>query len=582
MSAGRNAAFTAGFAAALASAGVRHVVICPGSRSSPLALALAESPALRVWMHVDERSAGFFALGLARQAREPVALLCSSGTAGANFFPAVIEAGLSRIPLVVLTADRPPELRDVGAPQTIDQVGLYGRAAKWFVDLPVPDALPDPAAYAATIAARAVATATAAPAGPVHCNVPFREPLLDAVDGVVPSVAVPRIRVDAAPRTLGADSVRDLARTLAGASRVALVCGPHDDPDFAAAIAALAAALDAPIFADALSQVRCGPHDRSHVVDAYDVFLRDETCRERFAPDLVLRFGALPTSKVLWERLTALDGAQILVDGGDGWRDPLARVTQVVHADATLLCRALATAIDAPADAERAAWTRSWLDLDARTAHALDAAVESDDAIFEGRVFTELARALPAGTTLVAGNSMPVRDLDAFFRGSDRALRFASNRGANGIDGVVSSALGAAAAGAPVVLVVGDLSFFHDANGLLAARLNAIDATIVVVNNDGGGIFSFLPQASLVERDRFEQLFGTPTGLDPARVAAVYDASFVRAETWPAFRAALDGARRTRGLSIVEVRTERTANVRRHRELWSAVARALHAPATVS
>lgn len=583
----RNAIFAAALVDELLRSGVRNACVCPGSRSSPLAVALAERDEMNVWMHVDERSASFFGLGLAREAREPVVLLCSSGTAGANFLPAVIEASLSRIPLVVLTADRPAELRDVGAPQTIDQVNLYGGFAKWFVDVPVPDALAAPATFARTTAARAVAAALNAPAGPVHCNVQFREPLLDdevaahRLDSIAGDVLDTRPRVLAGTRELDAESLQMLALELRDVTRGAIVCGPHDDPAFPAAVARLAAALEFPIFADALSQVRCGAHDRSRVVDAYDVFLRDQTIRDRFTPDVVLRFGALPTSKVLWQQLEALDGSmQILIDGGGGWRDPLAAVTQVVHADATSVCDGLVLALSLEARIESdGSWAHEWLDLDARTGAALDAALHDDAAIFEGRAFAEIAAAAGDGTTIVAGNSMPVRDLDAFVRGSERRLRFASNRGANGIDGVVSTALGAAATGARVVLAIGDLSFYHDSNGLLAASLNRVNATIVVLNNDGGGIFSFLPQAAMVPHDRFEQVFGTPTGLDPSRIAAVYGAHFTRAESWPEFQRFLADAATANGLSIIELRTERDANVQRHRDLWSTVAEALRAPA---
>lgn len=579
MSAAPNVAFSAALVDELIRSGVRHACVCPGSRSSPLAIVIAERVDLRTWMHVDERSAAFFALGLARQLREPVVLLCSSGTAGANMFPAVIEAALGRVPLIVLTADRPAELRDIGAPQTIDQVALYGRYAKWFVDVPAPDALPAPATFARTTAARAVVTAISAPWGPVHCNVQFREPLLARAERAVELVPIPI----GAPRTVAgtlappAHALRALAAELAASRRGAIVCGPQDDPAFPAAVARLAAALDVPLFADALSQVRCGPHDRSHVVDAYDVFLRDAATRAQFTPDWVLRFGALPTSKVLWELLETHGGLQILVDDAGSWRDPLATATRVLHADTTLVADELAALLE-PARADANPWCAAWFDLDARTARALSEAIGSDEAIFEGRALAEIAAALPDGATLVVGNSMPVRDLDAFVRGNDRPIRFAANRGANGIDGVVSTALGAAAAGDPVVLAIGDLSFYHDSNGLLATLLNGVKATIVVLNNDGGGIFSFLPQATIVAPDRFEQVLGTPTGIDPARIAAVYGATFVRPDTWTTFRTALRDAANVPGCTIIELRTERAENVRRHRAVWATVRAALDAP----
>jgi 2-succinyl-5-enolpyruvyl-6-hydroxy-3-cyclohexene-1-carboxylate synthase len=557
---------------ALRRSGVEHVCICPGSRSSSFALAFAEHADIRTWIHIDERSAGFFALGLARQLRAPVAVLSSSGTAAANLLPAVVEAAFSRIPIIVLTADRPPELRDVGAPQTIDQLNLYGRHAKWFVDVPVPDGSSALIRFTSASAARAVAVSCTVPTGPVHLNLPVREPLLDAVVEYEGPQYEPVVASSAPHLNLGIIAASAAQLRLYG--RGVIVCGPQDDPAFPTAVATLAAALGYPVFADPLSQIRCGKHDRSAVVDCYDAFLRDPFVNAAFAPDVVLRFGALPTSKPLWERLQTLpECPQLLVDDVGSWRDPLATATTVVHADAAAFATALAVVVSAANGV--AAWRAYWLAINRRTRIALTSALALDERPFDGAVFAALAECLPTETTLFVGNSMPVRDLDTFFGGSARALRFAANRGANGIDGVVSSALGAAAAGSRVVLVLGDLSFYHDSNGLLAGRLNGIDATIVVLNNDGGGIFSFLPQADVVAPERFEQLFGTATGLDVGRIAAVYDAGFSRAENTPAFRDALSGALATPGISVIEVRTQRRENVQRHRTVEAHVVAAL-------
>jgi 2-succinyl-5-enolpyruvyl-6-hydroxy-3-cyclohexene-1-carboxylate synthase len=586
----RNVALAGAFVAELGRAGLRHAVVCPGSRSTPLAVALAEEAAIRVWMHVDERSAAFFALGMARALGEPVAVLCSSGTAAANFLPAVVEARLSRVPLLVLTADRPPELRDVGAAQTIDQARLYGSHAKWFYELPVPEAAADLLRHARQVAARAIATAHAAPRGPVHLNFPFREPLLPALDEPAPAIADEAARsgrVDGEPftavvsgRAVPALDLAPLARALAGQPRGLIVCGPQDDPALAPAVTRLAARLGYPILADALSQVRCGPHDRALVIDDYDAFLRDDATCRALAPDVVLRFGALPTSKPLAQFL-ARDpaGRHVLVDDG-GWRDPLFLASNVVQADPVAVCAVLGATL--PERAAASAWADVWRAAAGHTREAIDACLVAPDGSVEGRVFTELAALLPAGATIFAGNSMPVRDLDTFLPAGDRALRYLANRGANGIDGVVSSALGVAAVSpAPVVLVLGDLSFFHDLNGLLAAKLHGLRATIVVVNNDGGGIFSFLPQASQVAPDRFETLFGTPLGLDFRAAADLYGAHFSRPESWDDFRTAVAAGVAGDGLSIVEVRSERAANVTQHRAVWRAVAAALREPAAV-
>lgn len=581
-----NLALARAFVSALADAGVRHACVCPGSRSTPLALALAQHPAIRVWMHIDERSAGFFGLGMARTGKEPVALLCSSGTAAANFLPAVVEASYSRVPLIVLTADRPPELRDFGAAQTIDQLRLYGSHVKWFLDMPVPEANDELLPHATAVAMRAVATALAGPAGPVHLNFPFREPLVPAglLEPDAPEQSWPNGSHNAA-RASGEvvsrgrvvppeDLIVELSSELRGVERGIIVCGPQDDPALARPVAQLARALGYPILADPLSHVRTGPHDRALVIDSYDAFLRDEATARKLEPEVVIRLGALPTSKPLTLFLQRVARCQVLIDGDGGWRDPLHRVSRVIHADPNLTCAALAAAAgEHLPDRSDSEWVRSWREVAAQTRWAVAERLQQDTEFFEGRVFAELAGLLPAGTTLVAGNSMPVRDLDTFFPTSERPLRFLANRGANGIDGVVSTALGAAAiSGEPVVLVIGDLSFYHDLNGLLAARRHGVRATIIVLNNDGGGIFSFLPQAASVDHDTFEELFGTPIGLNIEAAAHLYGAEYACPATWEEFRELVGDAIERPALSIIEVRTDRKRNVAQHRAVWAAVA----------
>jgi 2-succinyl-5-enolpyruvyl-6-hydroxy-3-cyclohexene-1-carboxylate synthase len=588
-------AWVGAFVDELSRAGVRDACVAPGSRSTPLTLALAHNESMRVWTHLDERSAAFFALGMAKTARRPVALVCTSGTAAANFLPAVVEARLSGVPLVVLTADRPPELRaDVGAPQTIDQVKLYGSHAKWFVDAPLPEATPALLREARTLGARAAAVAGAAPAGPVHVNFPFREPLVPR------AVAVPDwwddddrlawsgrpdgepwVRVSAAEREAGAELVESLGGALADARRPVIVCGPSADPAIAAPIAAVARRLDAPLLADPLSQLRFGSDPATLVVDGYDAFLRaslESEAAGALAPDLVLRVGALPTSKALqlWLRKHARVRQILLGDGG--WSDPAQDVAWAVRADVASTCTQLDHALadmlgDTPlADAD---WAARWRRINAHTREILAAELESDDEMSEPRLFAELSAALPAGATLWVSSSMPVRDLDSFAAWRDERVRVLANRGGNGIDGVVSSALGAAAASdGPTVLAIGDLAFYHDMNGLLAAKLHDLDATVVLVNNDGGGIFSFLPQGNpeLVAPRDFEALFGTPHGLDFSHAAALYGARFVRPGSWTEFHAALAAAVESPGLNIIEVwTTDRAANVERHRQLWAAV-----------
>ncbi len=566
----------------LARSGIQDACLCPGSRSTPLAYKLAQHPTIKLWTHLDERSAAYFGLGLARAARRPVALLATSGTAAANFMPAIVEAFYSRVPLVVLTADRPHELRDVGAAQTIDQLRLYGGHVKWFFDLPEPEATPELVRHARTVAARAVAVAMDEPRGPVHLNWPLREPLVPESPqeaGVWGARAedTAYVTVTAGRRAPTDGMLERLAAEIGGIERGLIVCGPQDDAEFPAAVARLANVTAWPILADPLSGVRFGQHDRSLVLDAYDATLR--LADDVSAPEIVVRFGALPTSKPVVQFLQRHAGArQIVVDGGGGWREPTSLASDMVHVDGRLLCLALSDLLPARPHGD---WTTHWLSRDRATRHAVAEHITGLDELFEGAVFPELAPLLPEGATLYVGNSMPVRDLDAFLAGSECAWRVLSNRGANGIDGVVSSALGASAAtAAPTVLVIGDISFYHDLNGLLAVRRHDLDLLVVLINNDGGGIFSFLPQAEHAEH--FEELFGTPHGLDFRPFVEGHGGQFERIASWTEFRtAARDALRRGGGLHVIEVPTERARNVELHRDAWRAVSIALAPLATV-
>lgn len=556
----------------LVAAGVRHVCLTPGSRSAPLAVAFDRHPRARVWAHLDERAAAFFGLGMARALRAPVALLATSGTAVAEFLPAVVEARQGRVPLVVLSADRPPELRDAGANQTIDQQRIYGTFAKWTHELALAADGEDVAGYARSVAARAVAAAISAPAGPVHLNVPLREPLLPDPDDL-PAVEVGADGTWRAPsRAPDPEAVGEVAAVLSRARRGLIVCGPQDDPGLAPSLARLARSTGFPALVDPLSGARFGPHDRSLLVDRYDAMLRDAAAAPELAPDIVLRLGDAPTSRALLDHLARQrDARQVLVPGDAPWNDPTFVGGDLLAGDLRLACDALADRVRSSGAADE--WTRGWIDLDRRAGEALAEWRAGLDEPFEGDAIARLAERLPGGATLVAGNSMPVRDLDSFAAGSPRAVRALGNRGASGVDGVLSTALGVAAAAAgPVALAVGDVSFVHDLGGLLAARAHRLRATILVLNNDGGGIFSFLPVAR--HRERFERLFGTPHGLDLSRAADLFGLRFERARHPSELPGLLDAALAADGVCIVEVRTDRERNVALHRAAWDAVARA--------
>ena len=590
-----HAATLRAFVEELVAAGVREAIVCPGSRSTPLALALRTAPGMRVRVLLDERSAAFFALGLARTDRRPVAVLATSGTAAVEFGPAVVEASLSRVPLVVLTADRPAELRDRGSPQTIDQDHLFGRAAKWFSELPLFDGGPETTAHVRSVVGRAVATAVAGPAGPVHLNVPFREPLLpdapllqardaEPAGGAGPAdagAARPFAAVVAGDRSLDSLALGSLADRLCSVERGLILAGPDDDPALPAALASLAAATGFPIIADPLSGLRAGRHDRSSVVVHGDQLARPGPWSAGHHPALVVRTGAMPTSKPVVELLVASAPELIVIDSDAGWREAALLPATFVHAHAATTAAALAAIIAARRLARGDdAWRASWLTADRAADAAMRAWLSGLAEPFEGSPMSVLADLLPDGAVLWAGNSMPVRDLDGWFGSIERSIEIRSNRGANGIDGVVSTALGSAAATAgPVALVVGDVSFLHDLNALVAARLHGLSATIVLVNNDGGGIFSFLPQATTSTPgsglpEHYEELYGTPHGIDVGPIVTALGGEHRRVGAADLHVAIADSIGRP-GIRVLELRTNRARNVELHREVAGLVARVL-------
>ena len=527
--------------------GMRHAVTCPGSRNAPLALTLAAQAGIEPVSVIDERAAGFVALGMAKATGRPVALTCTSGTAAANLHPAVVEAFEARVPLLVLTADRPPELREVGAGQSIDQVKLYGSAAKWFVEVGTHEPGRETAIHHRALACRAWSTAAGSRPGPVHLNFPLREPLAPVPEELDP--ADWQGRPDGRPWTElrehasapHADDVHALAARIASIPRGVIVCGPTAEP-VAEPAARLAAQCGWPLLAEPTSGVRCGDHDRSHVVAHYDVLLRARDFAARHAPELVLRVGDMPTSKPL--RAWVAEGAQVVLDPHAAWHEPTRRAELLLQAAAVPALGALAAAIEMRSAERDPGWLAAWRDADAKVPPALAAAPDG----FEPKVLAGLERDLPDGAIVWLSSSMPVRDVEACFPQSPKRLRFLANRGANGIDGVVSSAAGAAlASGAPTWLLTGELALLHDVGGLFAARRAEAPLTVVCLDNGGGAIFDFLPVAEHADPELYERHIATPAGVDIQSL-------------FPEVRV---------------VRTDRRENVRLHRELVERVAQAL-------
>jgi 2-succinyl-5-enolpyruvyl-6-hydroxy-3-cyclohexene-1-carboxylate synthase len=550
-----------GFCDELARCGLEHACTSPGSRNTPILLSLAREPRIRCWSHIDERCAAFFALGAAKAAGRPVAITCTSGTAAANYTPAVIEAFHARVPLIVLTADRPPELRDVGAGQAIDQLKLYGDAVKWFCEVGVDTATPETLRWIRQLACRAYWTAASGRPGPVHLNFPLREPLV--LDAPLPEDPVPG-RAQGRPWVQPAEAapaVPPPARELP--ARGVVVAGRDErDPRIGEAAVRCAERLGWPLLADPLSGARHG----ATAIATYDMLLRDPGFATQAAPELVVRIGDLPTSKPLRAWLAGLaDIPQLALDPEGAWQDPAGAVSEIDTGDPAAILDALTVTSPDPA------WQALWTEADAAAQEALTRDLV-DETLSEPLTARLLAQLLPPEATLVVASSMPIRDAELYFPAGtgSRPPHILANRGANGIDGTVSTAFGVAAASqAPVVLLIGDVALAHDIGGLIAGRQLGLDLTIVVLNNDGGGIFHFLPVSGA--SDAFEEHVATPHGLDFAKAAALYGLQYTRART------AADLTDAVRRPGIVEVRTDRAENLALHRRLADSALEAVRA-----
>ncbi len=574
----RNTALASAFVEELARCGVRHAVLSPGSRSTPLALALHRQPAIDLTVIVDERSAGFFALGAAQSTQAPVAVLCTSGTAAANLHPAVCEADESGVPLILLTADRPPELRGIGAGQTIDQLKLYGDAVRWFCEVGTHEADDAGLLHYRSVACRAcgVARGELRP-GPVHLNLAWREPLAPVADESAVTASDPLALEgrDGRPLTAVTRSASEpdgfvldeLARHAGEARSGAIVAGRQNDPSLRDPLARLAKATGFPLLAEPTSQLRWGGHDRTAIISAYDALLRAGALAE--APvELVLRFGEMPTSKPLRAWIAKAE-AEIAVDAAGGWNEPTNRAAAVVRADPAALADGIAERLEGT---DRRA-PSAWLQAEAAALRSFATELEALETPSEPGLQLALARCYRDGDLVYTASSMPIRDQEAFLPPGDADVLFLSNRGANGIDGLVSSGIGAAhASGRPTTVLTGELGLLHDIGALAALEGVSTPVRVVVINNGGGGIFDFLPQAEAMDEDEFEVLLGTARRLDLSAAAAAFGVPHRRLGSLADLQGALAA-----GTGLIEIPVDRRANFELHRRLNAAAESALTA-----
>ncbi|HLQ72846.1 MAG TPA: 2-succinyl-5-enolpyruvyl-6-hydroxy-3-cyclohexene-1-carboxylic-acid synthase [Bacillota bacterium] len=551
----------------LVNSGLTDVVISPGSRSTPLALTMCEHEGINEWVVVDERSAAYFALGMAKQTNKPVALLCTSGTAAVNYFPAITEAKQSRVPLIVLTTDRPHELRDNGAPQAIDQVKLFHDYVKMFHEMALPESSESMLNYVRSKAARTIIEATAANAGPVHLNFPFREPLVP--DFSIEDMWGEKKRRAHHPlysgvKRLSEDQFIHISRLLAENKKVIIICGPGINSDEAESITQLADVINAPILADPLANIRVGSHDKHCVIETYDTILRSESVRQSLEPDVIIRFGAMPVSKMASLYIEANDEAiQLIIEEDSGYRLPLNSAAELVFANVSSICHELHDRLKEKERNDH--WLKLWQQLNGASKQVIEQL--NADQLTEGTAVKTVLNQLEQRSSLFVANSMAIRDVDSLLTTNDSRLRVYGNRGVSGIDGVTSSAIGVAAKSEdPTTLIIGDLSFYHDLTGLHIAMQYDIPLTIILINNNGGGIFSFLPQSK--EEKHFEKLYGTPLNIDFEHVVRMYRGIYSQPTTNEELVNLLNDSKKRDKLHVIEVVTDRYENKLWHDTFW--------------
>ncbi len=534
--------------------GVRHAVVAPGSRSTPLAVALARRPELHVHLFHDERSASFAAVGIGLATKSPAVLLCTSGTAAAHFHGAVVEAHQSNVPMIICTADRPPELRDVGAPQTIDQTNLFGSAVRWFHDPGVPST--DAASSWRSLAARSFGISLGARPGPVHLNLPFREPLLGS------EWELPVRTANATPHVVRAESVSEddvllLFNAIAGKQGVVLA-GRGATPE----VLTLAKALGWPVFADPRSDLRICD---DNVLVSFDPVLRSTRFADSHFPEVVLRVGEPAASKVTAQWLIRSGAKVVQVQETEMVIDPDHSSSLTLVGDISQIASMTASMVATPISG----WLADWTDAEIASQKAISEWTSKNwSEPSNARVVTD---SIAEGCNLVVSSSMPIRDVEWFGSVTPQAQVY-SNRGTNGIDGVISTAIGIAiGSGVETTLLIGDVACLHDTNGLWALMQRNVNLKIVVTNNDGGSIFSFLPQATQVDMSTFELLYGTPHGVSFEHLATAHGVPFKRVTQADALRDALS----SQGTVLIEVPFDRSMNVPQHDALNSAVVAAV-------
>jgi len=583
----RNILWTETFVNELSSAGVKYACISPGSRNTPLTLAFAGNKKIKSFVHIDERSCAFFGLGLAKSSRSPVVLVSTSGTATAEFYPAIIEAYQQRIPLIVCTADRPPELLDCGANQTINQNNLYKNHIRWFLDVGLPEPITRRIKHIKVVARRAVYESLIRSKGPVHLNFPFRKPFEpDAfTDDVSQEILDLANELSFDKEEFFKEDEKNISNEkwfieifnhLKNFEKGLIIAGPENyDPAFHRKCQELSQELGYPILADGASQLRFGSHNKNNVLSNFEGFLRSEFFVNNNKPDVILQFGRTITSKAMDIYLEKCSAARFMINEFGDWFDPSNKATAAVSCKPFLFCEKMLKIIRSEKiDRKINGWQNTFIEAEKISNSIKSEIINESDSINEARIVNEIIINLPENSHIMISNSMPIRDFDYFAGNTNKNITIYNNRGASGIDGIISTALGIAAdRNKPAFLITGDLAFYYDLNGLLAAKKYSIPLIIILINNNGGGIFEVLPISKY--KDVFDEFFLAPHCLDFSYFVKGYSGNYSSIEDWEDFRKTFSSALKSNKFSVLEIKTDAAKSLELRKKYWREIEKQL-------
>lgn len=580
----RNIFWTETFVDELTSLGVKYACISPGSRNTPLTLAFAQNKKIKSFVIIDERSCGFFALGLAKEHGSPVAIVCTSGTATAELYPSIIEAYQQRVPLIICTADRPPESLDCGANQTINQNNLYRNHIRWFVDAGLPEPTERRIKHIRVLTRRAVYECNLNSRGPVHLNFPFRKPFepysfTDIINEKIVSAANSELKekkslfLKEGKNILEEKWFNQLASLMKEKKKGIIIAGPENYyAGFTSKCSELGNILGYPVFADGASQLRCGNNNKISVIVNYDAFVRSNNFIKKYKPELIIHFGRTITSKHLEQYLELCSSPRFMINEFGDWFDPSNKSLSSFACKPVHFCDKMIEHLRAVGfQKQNNAWLNKFISLDKKAESLKEKHINKAAFPSESRIISELFKILPDNSNLMISNSMPVRDIDYFLSKSEKNITLFNNRGASGIDGITSTALGIAAISSkPTFLITGDLAFYHDLNGLLASMKYKIPLVVIVINNNGGGIFEMLPISTYGKI--FKDNFITPHDLDFSHFVKGYHGHYESIKNWNHFASAFQKSLSRKKLTVLEFKTNAQVSLRQRKFYWEKVA----------